>query len=123
MSVIVFGSINMDLVVQTPRLPHQGETIIGKTFQTIPGGKGANQAVAAAQLGVETHIVGRVGNDAFGEKLRAALKHYGVECDRLTTDPSASSGVALIEVEDTGENHIIVVPGANHHVGDDELQQ
>ena len=113
----------MDLVVHTPRLPQPGETLIGKTFETIPGGKGANQAVAAAQLGLETHMIGRVGNDDFGSRLKTSLQHYGVRCDRVTTDPSSSSGIALIEVDETGENHIIVVPGANGQVGETELQQ
>ena len=113
----------MDLVVHTPRLPQSGETLIGKTFETIPGGKGANQAVATAQLGVPTQMIGRVGNDAFGDSLRVSLRGYGVGCDRVTTDPLAPSGVALIEVDDTGENHIVVVPGANDHVSGEELQQ
>ena len=111
----------MDLVVHTPRLPQPGETLIGQTFETIPGGKGANQAVAVAQLGIATHMLGRVGNDAFGTTLRKSLQQYGVTCDRITTDPSTASGIALIEVDDQGENHIVVVPGANGQVGPKEL--
>ncbi|NEP76343.1 ribokinase [Okeania sp. SIO2G5] len=122
MSVIVLGSINMDLVVHTARLPQPGETLMGKTFKTMPGGKGANQAVASTQLGATTHMLGRVGNDGFGETLLASLRQYGVGCDRITIDSSTPSGIALIEVGDTGENHIIVVPGANGNVGEDELQ-
>lgn len=121
MSVIVLGSINMDLVVHTPRLPQPGETLIGQTFETIPGGKGANQAVAVAQLGIATHMIGRVGNDTFGPHLRESLQQYGVTCDRVTTDPSTASGIALIEVDEQGENHIVVVPGANGQVGPHEL--
>lgn len=122
MSIIVLGSINMDLVVHTPRLPQPGETIIGKKFQTIPGGKGANQAVAAAQLGVETHMIGRVGNDVFGNSLKDSLQHYGVKCDRITTDGNHPSGIAMIEVDDDSENHIVVVPGANGNLGEIEMQ-
>lgn len=123
MSIIVLGSINMDLVVHTPRLPLPGETLIGKTFETLPGGKGANQAVATAQLGGLTHILGRVGNDTFGQSLRVNLEQYGVRTKGITTDSSHSSGIALIEVDDEGENHIVVIPGANGNVGDEELQQ
>lgn len=121
MSIIVLGSINMDLVVHTPRLPQPGETLIGNTFETIPGGKGANQAVAAAQQGIETHLIGRVGNDTFGANLKTSLQQYGVTCDRITTDPTCTSGVALIEIDEQAENHIIVVPGANGTVGPEEL--
>ncbi|MEM9218170.1 MAG: ribokinase [Cyanobacteria bacterium P01_F01_bin.150] len=121
MSVIVLGSINMDLVVHTPRLPQLGETLIGKRFETIPGGKGANQAVAVARQGIDTYMIGRVGDDAFGTSLRQNLQQYGVKCDRITIDASAASGVALIEVNDQGDNHIVVVPGANGQVGPDEL--
>ncbi|MEB3230706.1 MAG: ribokinase [Leptolyngbyaceae bacterium] len=122
MSIVVFGSINMDLVVRSPRLPQPGETIIGYDFMTIPGGKGANQAVAAAKLGVSTQMVGRVGADDFGQTLVETLRGYGVGCDRLTVDPHSPSGIALIEVDAAGNNHIIVVPGANGQVGADELE-
>lgn len=118
----MFGSINMDLMVHTPRLPQPGETVMGQRFETIPGGKGANQAVAAAQQDVPVEMVGRVGNDAFGQTLCAGLKAYGVGCDRLLVDANATSGVALIEVDVAGENHIVVVPGANGKVAADDLQ-
>ena len=118
----MFGSINMDLIVCTPHLPQSGETVMGKSFETIPGGKGANQAVAVAQQDVPVQIVGRVGNDTFGQTLCAGLKAYGVGCDRLLFDANTSSGVALIEVDATGENHIVVVPGANGNVGAEDLQ-
>ncbi|NEQ96643.1 MAG: ribokinase [Cyanothece sp. SIO2G6] len=123
MSIVVFGSINMDLVVRSPRLPQPGETLIGQSFTTVPGGKGANQAVAAAKLGAVTQMVGRVGNDSFGQTLLATLRGYGVGCDRLSIDDQNPSGIALIEVDDAGNNHIIVVPGANGQVGDDEIKQ
>ncbi|MGK7888756.1 MAG: ribokinase [Leptolyngbyaceae cyanobacterium] len=123
MSLVVFGSINMDLVVRSPRLPQPGETLTGHDFTQIPGGKGANQAVAAAKLGIPTRMVGRVGNDIFGQTLVETLQGYGVGCDRLTRDPHIPSGIALIEVDDAGNNHIIVVPGANGQVGAKELDQ
>lgn len=114
--IVVIGSLNMDLVVQTGRMPGPGETLHGKTFNTIPGGKGANQAVAAARLGGQVAMVGRVGSDGFGETLRRNLTADRVDDTHLLTDPDAPTGVALIVVEDSGENRIIVVAGANHKV-------
>jgi len=111
-AVVVFGSINMDLVVRTPRLPAPGETLTGYTFFTAPGGKGANQAVACARLGAPTRMVGRVGDDLFSEQLRASLRSFGVQDDGVLTTPGPS-GVALIAVDDTAENTIVIVPGAN----------
>jgi ribokinase len=113
MSIIVFGSINMDLVARTARLPVPGETLIGRSFQMVPGGKGANQAVAAARLGVPVQMVGRVGGDSFGQDLWQGLQANGVGCDRVLIDRSTHSGVAVIAVDDASENHIIVIPGAN----------
>ena len=115
MAVVVFGSINMDLVVRTPRLPTPGETLTGHTFFTAPGGKGANQAVACARLGAPTRMVGRVGDDLFGEQLRASLRSFGVQDDGVLTTPGPS-GVALIAVDDLAENTIVIVPGANGSV-------
>jgi len=111
-AIVVFGSINIDLVVRTPRLPAPGETLTGHTFFTAPGGKGANQAVACARLGAPTRMVGRVGDDLFGEQLRASLRSFGVQDDGVLTTPGPS-GVALIAVDDTAENTIVIVPGAN----------
>ncbi|NDJ16729.1 ribokinase [Myxacorys almedinensis] len=121
MSAIVFGSINMDLVTRTPRLPVAGETLTGHSFEMISGGKGANQAVAVARLGVATELVGRVGNDPFGQDLLAGLIANGVGCDRVLTDASIHSGVAAIAVDDASENNIIVVPSANGRVGQADL--
>ncbi len=121
MAVVVFGSINMDLVVRTPRLPSVGETLSGEHFFTAPGGKGANQAVAAARLGAPTRMVGRVGGDVFGETLRRGLSDDGVDVASVTTAEEQPSGVALITVDDGGENTIIVVSGANRTLGDDDL--
>jgi len=114
--IVVVGSINMDLVARMQRLPRPGETLSGDTFQTIPGGKGANQAVAAARLGATVTLIGRVGDDAFGQVLLNSLREYGVGTDHVLTTPDCSSGVALIGVEPSGANSIVVVAGANGHL-------
>lgn len=121
MDVVVFGSINMDLVVRTLRLPSIGETIIGKEFEMLPGGKGANQAVAVARLGTSVAMIGRVGDDVFGSQLVNHLQDADVMCDRISTAPGESSGIATIEVDAQGNNHIIVIPGANNLVDAKEL--
>lgn len=123
MTVVVFGSINMDLVVRTPRLPALAETITGHEFFTAPGGKGANQAVAVARLGVPTKMVGRVGGDAFGQELRQNLTRAGVDISPVFTDAAVSSGVAVIAVDDNAQNNIIIVPGANGRVGSDDIDR
>jgi ribokinase len=123
MSLIVFGSINLDLVTKTPRLPLPGESLTGHNFFTAFGGKGANQAVMAARLGMTTYLVGRVGNDTFGQELLGSLQESGVICDRVFVDPSIHSGVAVITVEDGGENTIILVPGANGQVNQTDVEQ
>lgn len=116
MAVLVFGSLNMDLVTRTQRLPQPGETIAGYSFETVPGGKGANQAVAVAQLGVPVQMRGRVGGDEFGKMLIESLQLVGVNCEGVKIDEALSSGVAAIAIDDSGENHIIIVPGANGQV-------
>jgi ribokinase len=123
MSIVVFGSINMDLVARTHRLPIPGETLSGSSFQTIPGGKGANQAVACARLGAETIMVGRVGGDVFGKKLKDELSKAGVNHHSVVVDPDTSSGVAVIAVEDSAENFIIVIPGANGQIDNQDLHR
>ncbi|MBE9094100.1 ribokinase [Tychonema sp. LEGE 07203] len=123
MTIIVFGSINIDLVAKTPRLPQPGETIIGSNFFTAGGGKGANQAVAAARLGTSTHLIGRVGNDKFAEKLLTDLQSYGVNTDNIFVDKNSHSGVAIIAVDDRGQNNIIVIPGANNNVGEADIER
>jgi ribokinase len=120
--VVVVGSINMDLVVRSPRFALAGETILGHTFDTIPGGKGANQAVAARRMGAEVAIVGRVGDDEFGQTLRRNLAAEGINTECLQITPSESTGVALITVDDNGENTIIVVPGANGRLTVDDIE-
>ena len=114
--IVVVGSVNMDLVARMNRLPRPGETVFGTSFQTIPGGKGANQAVAAARLGASVVMIGCVGSDTFGISLRTNLRDAGVEIDHLIDIPDVSSGVALIGVDESGANSITVVPGANAHL-------
>lgn len=113
--VVVVGSINADLVCQVARIPSPGETLLGSGFRIYPGGKGANQAVAAARLGCPTYIIGKLGNDAFADILRASLNNAGVNTSVVETT-NETSGVALIEVDKTGQNSIVVAPGANAHV-------
>ena len=111
--IVVVGSINMDLVVRMLRLPRPGETVTGNSFETIPGGKGANQAVAAARLGALVSMIGRVGDDTFGATLRQNLVAVGVDTQFVVESRGSSSGVALIGVEQSGANAITVVPAAN----------
>ncbi|MGF6223167.1 ribokinase [Pseudomonas frederiksbergensis] len=110
--VVVIGSLNMDLVTRASRLPRGGETLIGESFATVSGGKGANQAVAAARLGAQVSMVGCVGNDAYGEALREALLAEQIDCQAVSTVED-SSGVALIVVDDNSQNAIVIVAGAN----------
>ena len=111
--ICVVGSVNMDLVVATPMLPVPGQTVLGGPFATHPGGKGANQAVAAARAGGQVSFVGRVGADAFGDTLRAGLEAEGIDITNLRVAPEEPTGVALIAVDPSGQNTIIVAPGAN----------
>jgi ribokinase len=120
-SVVVLGSINMDLVVRVPRLARPGDTVLGDRLLTIPGGKGANQAVAAARLGAPARMVGRVGADAFGSMLVDGLRDDGVDVSRVAVDATEPSGAALIVVEEGGENTVTVAPGANGRVGDEDV--
>lgn len=110
--VVVIGSLNMDLVTRAERLPRAGETLVGQSFATVSGGKGANQAVAAARLGAQVSMIGCVGGDGYGEQLRAALLAEQIDCQAVTT-VEGSSGVALIVVDDSSQNSIVIVAGAN----------
>ena len=114
--IVVIGSINMDLVCRVGRMPRPGETILGSDLATIPGGKGANQAVAAAKLGGNVHFIGRVGDDDFGDRLLNGLMQHGVNTRYVTVTEGVSSGCALILVDKKGENSIVVSPGANQKV-------
>jgi ribokinase len=119
--ITVVGSANMDLIARVPHLPHHGETVLAAGFARLPGGKGANQAVAAARAGSQVTVVGRVGRDAYGAELADNLRRAGVDTDALVADPHAPTGLALITVDEEGENHIVVVPGANGHVTQDDV--
>ncbi len=118
--IVVIGSINMDLVLRVPRMPLPGETLTGGAFRTIPGGKGANQAVACARLsgkveagGQQVAMIGCVGDDAFGTTLRSALVGDGIIDSHITTLPGVASGIASILVDDNGQNSIVIAGGAN----------
>ncbi len=110
--IVVVGSINLDLVARAATIPRPGETLLGGNFAMHPGGKGANQAVAAARLGYPARMIGRVGSDGFGTQMRQSLTRAGVDLAGVRTSPGAT-GVAMIVVAETGENGIVVVPGAN----------
>ncbi len=120
--IVVVGSINMDLVTQASRFVGPGETILGERFITVPGGKGANQAVAAARLGAEVALVGALGDDDFGHPLRQRLANEGIALDHVAQLPNEASGTASITIAG-GENQIIVVPGANAHVTPAQVEQ
>ncbi len=111
--ILVVGSVNMDLVLELGRVPAPGENLIGTRYSYVPGGKGANQAVAAARIGAEVTFVARVGSDAHGERLRESLEREGIDTSQVGCAPGAPSGLAVIMVEKSGQNRIIVYPGAN----------
>ncbi len=119
-TILTVGSLNMDQVAQVARLPIQGETLLGQsTLRLVPGGKGANQAVAMARLGAQVSLAGRIGQDAFGTHLLQALQTDGVQTTLLAVDEQEATGVALIFLLPQGDNAIVVVPGANGRVGED----
>ena len=111
--VVVIGSLNMDLVMRTPRVPVGGETLHGHEFSTLPGGKGANQAVACARLGAKVAMIGQVGNDGFGTTLRDGLAADGIDTSGVLQTSAVGTGVAMILVEDIGQNRIVLAAGAN----------
>jgi ribokinase len=119
--IVVLGSLNMDLIIRMPRLPALGETVLGGDLVTALGGKGANQAVAAARLGGEVAMIGRVGADAYGQAQRAALREAGIDVRWLLSDPKTPTGVAFILLDEAGQNSIVVIPGANHCVSPDDV--
>ena len=112
-SIVVVGSVNLDLVAMAPRLPVAGETVTGATFQCFPGGKGANQALAARRLGADVRLIARVGEDAYADQALALLREGGVDLTACTVDSDAATGIGMIAVAHTGENQIVVAPGAN----------
>ena len=122
-TILTVGSLNMDQIAQVARLPIQGETLLGNgSLRLVPGGKGANQAVAMARLGAQASLAGRIGQDAFGAQLLQALQTDGVQTTLLTVDEQEATGVALIFLLPQGDNAIVVVSGANGRVGEDEKQ-
>jgi ribokinase len=120
-TVVVLGSANLDIVVPVPHHPVTGETVMGGDHALVPGGKGANQAVAASRLGATVSFVGRVGPDDAGVTLRESLETAGVDTGLLRVDPDAPSGIALIGVDAAGDNAIVVSPGANGRVGPEDV--
>lgn len=121
--IVVVGSLNMDLVVRAPHLPAPGETVLGRGFQTVPGGKGANQAVGIARLGAEVIMVGRVGADDFGNALRANLEKEGINATHILTDEFAPTGIATITLDETGQNSIVVASGANMQLTPEDVKK
>lgn len=121
MRISVVGSVNLDLVARVRRLPRPGETVTGADLARIPGGKGGNQAVAAARLGAEVSFLGCVGDDAFAAEATAGLREAGVDLTRLRR-VEGPTGVALITVDDDGENEIVVAPGANAHLRAEDVR-
>ena len=119
--VTVLGSLNMDISVTVPRLPGPGATVLGSAARFTPGGKGANQAVAAARLGAAARMTGCVGDDDFGRRLLAALREEGVDHQGVRVTADAPTGLAMISVDTAGENMITVASGANHQVGDQQV--
>jgi ribokinase len=122
-SIVVVGSVNLDLVCRGQRIPAPGETVIGEEFQTFHGGKGANQAVAIGRLGYPVSMVAKVGDDEFGSRLRQGLKEAKVDVEAVETAKRTASGVALISVDAQGQNSITVVPGANGKVQPRDLDK
>lgn len=121
MRITVVGSINLDFTASAPALPRAGETVTGATLARHPGGKGANQALAAQRLGAEVSLIGRVGDDEMAGASMALLMAGGVELSGVETDIAEPTGVALIAVDETGENQIVVCAGANHRVTPEQL--
>ncbi len=121
--IVVVGSANMDMVVTVGQYPHPGETVFGRTFGMFPGGKGANQAVAAAKLGGRVVFIGRMGRDLFGEHLRRSMRGDGVHLDHLVLDPAAPTGMAMIVVNSEGQNEIVVVSGSNMRLSPRDVER
>lgn len=119
--IIVFGSLNMDIAIQVEKFPEPGETVLSNTYVHSPGGKGGNQALAAARSGIKTCLVGRVGNDDYGKILREELKSHGVMVSGVAYTDTAPTGCAVVTRDKSGENHIIVMSGANKEAIHDQV--
>ena len=122
-TIVVVGSLNADLVVRTPRFPTPGETTTGSGFAVYPGGKGANQAVAAGRLGARVAMIGRVGRDDHGQLLRRSLSAAGVDTAAVLDDDEEPTGVAVITIDASGQNHIVLAPGANARLRPDDVER
>jgi ribokinase len=123
LDVVVIGGMNTDFLVRGKALPKVGSTIDGEQFQEAPGGKGANQAVAAARLGASVALVGRVGSDERGRRIREKLRAEGVDAHQVSIDPTAATGVALVMVDAAGEKQIMTAPGANLHLTPQDIMR
>lgn len=121
--IVVIGSTNVDMVVNTERIPSPGETVLGGSFLMGSGGKGANQAVAISRLGGRVSLISKVGNDIFGQQAMQSFRKEGIEIECLLTDPDAATGVALITVDTRGENSIVVASGANAKLTSEDVKQ
>ncbi len=119
--ITVAGSLNMDLVVYADRIPRPGETVLGRNFRQMPGGKGANQASAAAKLGADVRMIGCVGADSFGAQLKESLSSDGVDVEYVMVKPDVATGVAVIQVESSGDNSITVAAGANYSITAEDI--
>jgi ribokinase len=121
--ILVIGSSNTDMVIKTSKIPVPGETILGGTFLMNPGGKGANQAVAAARLGGKVTFIGKRGNDLFGNQTIGLLMREGIDTEYIVKDPDFPSGIALITVDSNGENSIVVAPGSNGNLQPEDIPE
>lgn len=121
--ITVVGSINMDLVVSMKEIPKVGETVLGSSFLQNAGGKGANQAIAAAKLGSKVTFIGCIGDDIFGKSLKLSLDVNGVDIDYMKTEKDCSSGIALIQVDEAGQNNIVVIPGSNYAITKEDIDK
>jgi ribokinase len=119
--ITVVGSLNMDLFIEAARLPTPGETVLGRNFRRAPGGKGANQAVALARMGGACAMIGAVGDDSFGDEMLANLRAAGVDTNAVAQRAGAASGIAMIAVDDCGQNQIVVASGANGTLSPDDI--
>jgi ribokinase len=121
--IVVIGSVNMDLMLHCPHLPSPGETVLGHTFTQAPGGKGANQAIAAAKLGAKVSFIGCLGDDSYGQASRASFEALNVNIQHLHASKGESTGIAMITTDDKGENCIALAPGANLSLSCSHLDQ
>ena len=120
-SITVIGSVNLDIVAKAARLPAAGETVTGAELHRYPGGKGANQALAAKRLGADVTLIARVGDDAAADEALVLLREHGVDLTQCVALPGIPTGTALIAVAPSGENQIVVAPGANRHLAPDDI--